>query len=244
VVDFLTFYLILAACWGAGAWMRAWRAGEAQRSRLAADQAITEERARIARELHDVVTHHVTAMVVQADAAGYLVSSPERLTEGLTAISATGRRALAELRYLLGVLDAPPSASPPDAALRAPALGDLADLAAQTRRGGQPVELTQDGEPPPMAAATQLAAYRVVQEALTNAVKHAPGQRTVVRIRYGDAIDIEAVTDGPPGPPGPPGRGLTGLGERVRSCGGELRAGARPEGGFSVAARIPLETAP
>lgn len=252
-IDYFTFFLVLLACWGAGSWVRARQAGEAERHRRGARLAIAEERARIARELHDVVTHHVTAMVVQADAAQYLVSTaPDRATGNLAAIGDTGRQALAELRDLLGVLDAPGGAagdtedatSARGAAL-APALGRLSELVTQARRAGQPVMLEEDGERAPLTAGTELATYRVVQEALTNAVKHAPGRRTVVRVRYGDEIGIDVTTDGPVIMAGDfaAGRGLTGLRERVRTCGGELTAGGRPGGGFSVRARMPARGA-
>jgi signal transduction histidine kinase len=249
MVDFVLFYLTLTACWVMGAFVRRHRAEEAQRRRSAAAAATAAERARIARELHDVVTHHVTAMVVQADAAQFLTESPERVIDGLTAISGTGREALVELRYLLGVLEATGEATP---ARRMPTLGTLADLTERTRLGGQPVELIEEGDKPPMAVGEELAAYRVVQEALTNAVKHASGQRTLVRVRYGhDRIDIEVTTDGPAvtvaavpvsrrtGSHGGSGRGLDGLRERVGMLGGELVTGSRPDGGFRVHALIP-----
>lgn len=239
--DYLSIYLLLAACWGAGAWVRSRQAGEAERHRRGTRAAIVEERARIARELHDVVTHHVTAMVVQADAAQYLVSTePDRAAGNLAAISGTGRLALAELRDLLGVLDAGG-----DTVALAPVLGQLHELVAQVRRTGQPVTLEEDGEPVSLAVGVELAAYRVVQEALTNAVKHAPGRRTTVRIRYGDEVDIDVTTDGPVIAAGDfaAGRGLTGLRERVRTCGGELTAGGRPGGGFTVRARMPVKGA-
>lgn len=252
-LDYITFYPVLVACWGVGAWVRSRQAAETERRHRVAQTAMAEERTRIARELHDVVTHHVTAMVVQADAAQYLAGgqreavapghSPEPLAESLSAISGTGRRALAELRQLLGVLDSPGGAAGDPAEDRAPALGRLCDLVGQIRRGGQPVELIEDGQPGPLAASLELAAYRVVQEALTNAVKHAPGHRTVVRVRYGKELSIEVSTDGPVIPAGAfvPGRGLTGLRERVGSCGGELTAGGRPGGGFIVRAWMPAQ---
>ncbi len=157
--------------WLAGAGMRRWRADEAERRRLSAQVAVTAERARIARELHDVVTHHVTAMVVQADAAQYLLeSAPDRAGESLTAISGTGRRALTELRSLLGVLEATG-----DAADRTPTLGKVSDLVEQARLSGQPIEWTEHGRPIEQSVDVELAVYRVVQESLTNALKHATG---------------------------------------------------------------------
>jgi signal transduction histidine kinase len=257
--DFLAFYLALVVIWMAGTGMRRWRAEEVEHRRLAAAVATSDERARIARELHDVVTHHVTAMVVQADAAQYLLpATPDRAGEGLAAISGTGRRALTELRYLLGVLEATGAAAPAD---RAPALGRLGDLVEQARQSGQPVEWTEEGEHRPRPDAVELAAYRVVQESLTNALKYATGRPTAVRVRHGDEhLEIEVTTAGsvalaavptavptaatsappaaaPVSPPG--GRGLAGLRERVRVLDGDLAAGPLPDGGFSVRAMIP-----
>jgi signal transduction histidine kinase len=246
IPDYLAFSLALAAAWLVGSTVRTRRTEEAERRRLAAEVATATERARIARELHDVVTHHVTAMVVQADAAQFLLTSaPDRAGEGLTAVSDTGRRALTELRYLLGVLEATGESA---SAGRAPALGRVEDLVEQARRSGQPVEFSEQGERPAQNADVELASYRVVQEALTNAMKYAAGKPTRVLLRRGDEhIEIEVTTDGPtvapvtrkPGPAG--GRGLAGLRARVRILGGELEAGPRPEGGFGVRATIPSE---
>lgn len=247
-VDYTVYFLALAVFWGAGAFVRGRRADEAERRRLAALAATVEERARLARELHDVVTHHVTAMVVQADAAQFLADSPDRLTDGLTAISGTGRRALTELRYLLGVLEATGESAPGE---RAPAHGKLSDLVEQTRLAGQPVEFVEDGERAPMDIGTELAAYRVVQESLTNAVKYAAGRPTLVRVRYGrDHMDIEIITEGSDGAPAgvarrpdsghvSGGRGLGGLRERVDMLGGRFTAESRPDGAFAVGAHIP-----
>lgn len=240
-VGFVTFFMVLTAFWGAGTWIRTWRTGEAERRRYEATMAVSRERARIARELHDVVTHHVTAMVVQADAAQYLLGDPDQLASGLGSVSGTGRRALTELRHLLDVLDASEDAV---GAERTPAVGLIDDLVEQTRRAGQTVEMTQEGEGRAMGDGVELAVYRVVQEGLTNAVKHARSCPTTVRIRYGtDLIDVEVVTVGPEIAETVPGRGLTGLRERVGLLGGDLRAGGRPGGGFLVEARIPLRGA-
>ncbi|MGW0780723.1 sensor histidine kinase [Streptomyces sp. NPDC002913] len=256
IADYLAFSLFLAGVWLVGTGVRKRRAEEAERRRLAAEVAADAERARIARELHDVVTHHVTAMVVQADAAQFLLTSaPERAGEGLTAVSDTGRRALTELRHLLGVLEATGrSASASESADRAPTLGKVADLVARARMSGQPVEFTERGGRRTRSVDVELAAYRVVQEALTNAMKHAAGQRTKVLVRHGDErVEIEVATEGPAsssaaapaarheGPGG--GRGLTGLRERVRMLDGELVAGPRPDGGFHVRAVIPAQSA-
>ncbi|MBF8191039.1 two-component sensor histidine kinase [Nonomuraea sp. K274] len=246
VPDFLAFYLALAVIWMAGVGMRRWRAEEAERRRLSADVARAAERARIARELHDVVTHHVTAMVVQADAAQFVVgTAPDRAGVGLAAISDTGRRALTELRHLLGVLEATGESSPAD---RTPTLGRIGDLVEQARMSGQPVEFAEHGEQRPQDVDVELAAYRVVQEALTNAMKYATGRRTTVTVHHHpDRIALEVSNDGPPetGPaetaPVVPsgGRGLEGLRQRLRMLDGELIAAGRADGGFSVRALIP-----
>ncbi|MFD7812402.1 sensor histidine kinase [Streptomyces sp. NPDC059785] len=260
--DYVLFAVILAVCWGVGRTVRAWRDAETDRRRLSVQAATARERARIARELHDVVTHHVTAMVVQADAAQFLLEgAPDKVGTGLEAISSSGRSALTDLQHLLGVLKADgsptggddgegaPGGAAPDAAERAPRPGSLAELVERTRAAGQPVELTERGERRALASGVELAAYRVVQEALTNALKHAPGHRTVVQVQYGKhELEVEVANDGAPGAGGggvrrPLGRGgghgLIGLRERVSVFGGELSAGARPGGGFSVRARIP-----
>ncbi|MFJ8934942.1 sensor histidine kinase [Streptomyces sp. NPDC102365] len=259
VPDYVLMFLILVVCWAVGTAVRARQDGEAERRRLSVEAATARERARIARELHDVVTHHVTAMVVQADAAQFLLDdAPARVGTGLEAISDTGRRALRDLQHLLGVLKASAStegaSSAPD---RTPEPGGLSELVERTRTAGQPVELAERGERRELAAAVDLAAYRVVQEALTNALKHAPGHRTLVRVHYGRTdVEVEVTTEGAPATApateagaasgqrrGPLGRGgghgLIGLRERVSVFGGELSTGDRPDGGFSVRARIP-----
>jgi signal transduction histidine kinase len=239
VQDFLAFYLILGVIWLAGAGMRRWRAEEAERRRLSASVATAAERARIARELHDVVTHHVTAMVIQSDAAQFLVgSAPDRAGDGLAAISDTGRRALTELRHLLDVLEATGDSAVAD---RTPALGKIGDLVEQARLSGQPVELAEHGDQRQRSVDVELAAYRVVQEALTNAIKHATGQPTTVTVRHhDDRLDIEVTTDGDaPADLPSSGRGLNGLRARLRMLDGDLQAAPRPEGGFSVRATIP-----
>jgi signal transduction histidine kinase len=236
--DFVIFYLCLAASWVFGSWVRAQRQREGERRRLAAAEVRTAERARIAREMHDVVTHHVTAMVVQANAAPFLAASPEKLATSLGAISETGRRALTELRDLLGVLD--PTRDAPLEQL--PGLEQVAALVEQTRAIGQPVEFGSRGRLPEMGAGRELAAYRVVQEALTNALKYAAGRRTDVRLNYGpDGAEITVTTAGPgrDNAVGGSGRGLAGLRERVELFGGSLTAGPDTDGGFAVHARIP-----
>ncbi|MFS8198211.1 sensor histidine kinase [Streptomyces sp. CWNU-52B] len=276
VPDFVLMYLVLLGCWAVGRVVRARQDGEAERRRLSVEAATARERARIARELHDVVTHHVTAMVVQADAAQFLLAdAPERVEAGLGAISDSGRHALTDLQHLLGVLKASGGTSSEDttadgkapdgraadgpraaasAADRTPEPGRLSDLVEQTRTAGQPVELAERGERVPMASAVELAAFRVVQESLTNALKHAPGHRTRVQVHYGrHELEVEVTTEGAPASPDAPrvrplgrgsGYGLIGLRERVSVFGGDLSAGALPDGGFSVRARIPSGAAP
>jgi signal transduction histidine kinase len=240
LVIFLIFYLVFVAFWVLGAFVRQRQAEEAGQRQRAMAAATAAERARIARELHDVVTHHVTAMVVQAGATQFLTGSPDRVHTALNTIGETGRLALAELRYLLDVLE--------PAAQRAPDAGALRGLVEQARMGGQPVELDEDGEHRALPAGVGLAVYRVVQEGLTNAVKYAAGQPTVVRVGYsGDQVEVEVTNTATPVPlpvgarrdlSG--GRGLTGLRERVGMLGGELSAGEQSDGRFRVHAVIPL----
>lgn len=238
VAGFVTFYLALALAWGAGAWLRTTREAEAQRRRHVAESTRLAERTRIARELHDVVTHHVTAMVVQAEAARYLTAAPERLDQTLTTITGTGRRAISDLRNLLDLLNPDHSGTPGTSSLR-----ELPTLVEQTRQAGQPVEFTQEGGPPESAGSAEVTAYRVVQEALTNALKHDHGGPTAVHVRYGATeISVTVSSDGSgssAGSPGGGGRGLAGLAERVGLLGGDFDAGRQPGGGFLVRARIP-----
>nr|WP_153025590.1 histidine kinase [Glycomyces albidus] len=246
---FATFYALLAAAWGTGSWLRATRQAEAERRRRVAETTRAAERTHIARELHDVVTHHVTAMVVQAEAARYLTGAPDRLDATLKAVGDTGRRATTDLRHLLDLLAPDHTASDnagadrraPGAGARTPAVGRLLTLVEQTRQAGQPVEFTEEGTPAADTGSADLVAYRVVQEALTNAVKHARSSPTAVRVRHraGD-ITVEVVTEGSTVPPlAGSGRGLAGLRERVDLLGGDFDAGPRAGGGFAVRARIP-----
>ncbi|MFD9069741.1 sensor histidine kinase [Streptomyces lasiicapitis] len=254
-VEFVLYYVALALPWGMGAWLRRTRELEAEQRRRVAEDTRTAERTRIARELHDVVTHHVTAMVVQAEAARYLTAAPDRLDQALTTVSDTGRLAISDLRHLLDLLN-PDHGTGHGAEARTPTVGRLGTLVEQTRRAGQPVEFTEEGTPAASTGSADLVAYRVVQEALTNALKYAHGSRTSVRVRHGaKEITVEVGTDsaGPPGGgsgpadrPGSPaaplagsGRGLAGLRERVGVLGGDFHAGPRPSGGFLVRARIP-----
>ncbi|MEU3642233.1 histidine kinase [Lentzea sp. NPDC034063] len=232
VAGFVTFYLALAAAWGIGAWLRLSRSAEEERRRHVAAATRVAERTSIARELHDVVTHHVTAMVVQAEAARYLTAAPERLDQTLQAITDTGRRSLTDLRHLLDLLN--PDHSPES-------VGDVRTLVEQTRLAGQPIEFAEEGEAVRDAGSAEAVAYRVVQEALTNALKYAHGNPTNVYVRYGEReITVEVGTEGARSSTavGGSGRGLAGLRERVDVLGGEFSAGQRASG-FVVHARIP-----
>ena len=233
--EFVTFYLALALVWSIGAWLRSNRLAEAERRRRVAEDTRAAERTRIARELHDVVTHHVTAMVVQTEAARYRTAAPEHLDATLSVVADTGRRAIADLRDLLDLLD--PGHGEPSAR-------GLRTLVERTREAGQPVEFTENGTPAESAGSP--VAYRVVQEALTNALKYAPGSPTSVQVHHGDAeITVEVSTAGAgarEAAPGGSGRGLAGLRERVDVLGGEFSAGERTGGGFYVRARIPAGT--
>nr|BFD89278.1 histidine kinase [Kitasatospora sp. Xyl93] len=241
---FVTFYLALAVAWGAGAWLRSMRAEEAERRESVAAEVRAAERARIARELHDVVTHHVTAMVVQAEAARYLTAAPERLERSLTAVSDTGRRALTDLRHLLDLLNPDHGITTTESAHpRTPVVGRIGTLVEQTRRAGQPVDFTEQGTPAASTGSADLVAYRVVQEALTNALKHARGSRTSVRVQHGEReITVSVSTDGTGSHAADAtggGRGLAGLRERVDILDGEFSADRGSDGAFNVRARIP-----
>jgi signal transduction histidine kinase len=238
VAGFVTFYLALTIAWGAGSWLRQFRATEAERRKGVAEATRLAERTRIASELHDVVTHHVTAMVVQAESARYLTAAPDRLDRTLTAITDSGRRAITDLRHLLDLLNPDHTGEP-----RPPSVDELRTLVEQTRQAGQPVEFTEDGTRAETSGSTEVVAYRVVQEALTNALKHAHGSRTTVHVRHGEReTTVEVGNDGSgsrSASPGGSGRGLVGLRERVDVLGGEFSAGPRTGGGFVVRARIP-----
>jgi signal transduction histidine kinase len=240
-------------------WRR--RAGDSQDRlrRLAAEhaaatrRALEVERARIASELHDVVTHNVSVMVVQAGAARRVLdSAPADAREAMLAVESSGRAAMTELRHLLGLLGPPgawDAAVPATASGNAqalspqPGLGQLKSLIGPVTAAGLPVELhvtgTQRGLPPGL----DLAAFRVIQEALTNVIKHAGRARAEIRLDYRPAeLLVEIADDGTGGSAGStPGRGLLGLRERVELYGGDLDAGLRPGGGWLVRARIPVD---
>jgi signal transduction histidine kinase len=204
--------------------------------------AVAGERARIARELHDVIAHSVSVMTVQAGAARLLLAQdPEQAREPILAVEQTGREALAETRRLLGILrsDMTEAELEPQ-----PGMASLDTLVERTRRAGLPVELTIEGDPVKLPAGLDLTAYRIVQEALTNAIKYAGPANAWVTIRYGqDAIDLEISNDGRTleSQNGSGGHGLAGMRERVSMYGGTVEAGPHPVRGFVVRARLPLE---
>ncbi|MDA0637706.1 sensor histidine kinase [Nonomuraea sp. MCN248] len=208
-----------------------------QRARMAA----AAERARIARELHDVVAHHVSVMVVQADGAGYAIGSDaEQARLAVRAVSRTGREALAEMRRLVGVLREDEGAGGPDYTPQ-PGLAQLEDL---VRGAGVPARLRVTGDPGALPEGVQLAVYRIVQEALTNTLRHGgPRVGALVELRCRDSELVVRVTDdglGAAAPPASGGHGLLGMRERAAMYGGEVTAGPRPGGGFEVLARLPV----
>jgi signal transduction histidine kinase len=200
-------------------------------------RAAAEERRRIAREMHDVVAHSVSVMVVQAGGARRILDrDPQRAVEAAAHIEDAGRAALAEMRRLLGVLHHSDERAPQ------PTMRELGALVERTRAAGLPVSLNVEGEPQSLPAGMDLAAYRVVQEALTNAIKHAGAAPTEVTVRWEpEHLELEIVDNGAPAANGSGGgHGLVGMEERVRLYDGELRAGRREGGGFEVVARLPL----
>ena len=219
------------------------RAAHLEGEREALDRvAMATERARIARELHDVVAHSLSVVVLQSDgAATVLDSDPDRARAALTDIGRTGRQALAEMRRLLGVLHEPDG----PAADRAPqpTLDRLPDLAAQIRSAGLPVTLDVDVDPADVPAALGLSAYRIVQEALTNALRHAgtAAKATVSVRRVSGYLHISIADDGTgPRPGDGRGQGLTGMRERAAALGGAVEIGPGPDGGFRVTATLPF----
>ncbi|GAA0915220.1 hypothetical protein GCM10009557_88170 [Virgisporangium ochraceum] len=238
----------------------------------AARTAVDAERARIARELHDVVSHHVSLMIVQATAAReVLTASPDDAAAALSAVEGAGRTTMTELRHLLGLLAPAPDGSDgsdgsDDSASAAglapqPSLAALSPLIDRIAFAGLPVEVRVSGSPRPLPSGIDVTAYRIVQEALTNALKHGTGGRAEVTIRYAErTLRVEVLTSGPsvltagpPAPAGPTGngsgnrsgdgagRGLLGLRQRVAVYGGDLDARRRLGGGFRVRARIPVD---
>jgi signal transduction histidine kinase len=203
--------------------------------------AVAEERARIARELHDVVAHSISVMTIQAGAARLLLDDePERAEEPLLSIEETGRETLAEMRRLLGVLRSDMAA---DGLEARPTMANLESLVADVKAAGLPVQLSVAGDAEHIPPGVDLAAYRIVQEALTNVRKHAGLVTTRVAVRYGPSeMDVEVENEPGTGTNGEVGggHGLVGMRERVAVFGGTLEAGANDDGGFRVRARLPL----
>ena len=244
--------LLVAPVWLAATAMRrreqhavaeAQRADRLERDREATLQA---ERARIARELHDVVTHAVSVMVLQTGAARQIMTRDEqRLRELLESVETSGRSALDELRHLLDVLsdhdqDVPLSPQP--------GITEIPSLIEQVRRAGMAVELLVEGEPREVSGGVAIAAYRIVQEALTNVLRHAHGASSRVVLRWLDVgVELEILDDGSPGQTGdgsaPAGRGIAGMKERAAMYGGTVDAHPAPHRGYVVRARIPSERA-
>ena len=214
----------------------------AERLERAHAEAVAGERATIARELHDVIAHSVSVMTVQAGAARLLLDEdPPHARESLLAVEETGRQALGEMRRLLGILrgDEQEARLAPQ-----PGISDIASLVEQVRVAGLPVDLVVEGEVQPLPPGVDLAAYRVVQEALTNALKHAGAARAEVSIRYGEtALQLAVTNNGHTPRNGRVGHGLIGMRERVALYGGKFQAGPRDEGGYAVRATLPFDMA-
>ena len=239
--DVLFITVLTVAPWLVGRVMRG-QVGETRRAERERTAAVAAERARIARELHDVIAHSVSVMVVQAGAAEQMLTfDPNRVEEPLRAIQQTGRRALVEMTRLVGMLrkDGDELGLDPQ-----PGLDDVDALIEDVRRAGLAIEYAVDGNRRPLSLGADLSGYRVVQEALTNALKHAPESRAAVSLRYTDeSLEIEVTDDGTgvPGTVPSGGHGLAGLRERIAVFGGTFHAGPRPEGGFRVRAQLPVE---
>jgi signal transduction histidine kinase len=269
---------LLAACAAAG-WLAAALVRARRRHRRALEErgwllereresaartAVDAERARIARELHDIVSHNVSLMIVQAAAAREVLTTlPAEAERALAAVEGAGRDTMTELRHLLGLL-APPADGVPAAASRAPALDPgpnpglapqpslsrLSPLIDRIAFAGLPVDVRISGDPRPLPSGIDVTAYRIVQEALTNALKHAAGGKAEVTIRYADrSLRVEVLNTGPSVLTGGvsvrsgdgAGRGLLGLRQRVAVYGGDLDARRRLGGGYRVRARIPVD---
>lgn len=222
-----------------------------------AQRTLLEERARIARELHDVVAHHMSVITVQADSAPYrLADVPLETREEFSSIAATARQSLGEMRRLLGVLR---SEETQGERMPQPGLDELPALVESTVRAGVPARLTldlADGRLAELPAALELSAYRIVQEALANVVRHAAGATTEITVEAGveaggaGELRVRVINASPPTQPSAPleragtGHGLIGMRERVRLVGGSLQTGPLPDGGFAVAATLPLDATP
>jgi signal transduction histidine kinase len=249
-VDYVWVSFFFAAAWFVGFILRRRTVQTAELRRRAelaeqareneAARAVAEERARIARELHDVIAHSVSVMVVQtAGVRRLLAPELERERQALETVEKTGRQALAEMRRLLGVLRT--EADRPDLHPQ-PGLTTIQQLVEQIRTAGLPVDLAVEGEPVELPPGVDLAAFRIVQEALTNTLEHAGPAHAWVRVRYGAGeLELTVSNDGQTTAADADGYGLVGMKERVNLYGGTLEAGPREGGGYSVSARLPLE---
>ncbi|MER5862049.1 sensor histidine kinase [Kitasatospora sp. NPDC002040] len=232
---------------GTGIAVTRWQREVAANRTLLADRAVADERRRIARELHDIVAHHITSMQLMAGGARANLANPEVVRDALVTLESSGRLALREMRQLLDVLRAgdEPEHAPP---APQPGAEDLGRLLAESRLAGLPTELTVCGREHPLPPTVGLTVFRIVQEALTNARKYAGPARVSVQLTYGqDRLTVEVQDDGGGAPPpeptsakGPAGYGLIGMRERVALHGGTLTAGHRADGGFAVRAELPL----
>ncbi|MFI1585988.1 sensor histidine kinase [Embleya sp. NPDC020630] len=238
--DLLATLLIV----GVGLGTAKWQGQVALNRQLLADRAVTEERRRIARELHDIVAHHITTMYLMSGGArATLERQPDTAREALFTLESSGRSALREMRQLLGVLrsDDGPEQAPSEPQ---PGMDDIDGLITESRAAGLPVEYREHGKREPLPPATGLTLYRIVQEALTNTRKHAGNARTCVEVRHlPDRVLIEVVDDGAGSIPATGvvgGYGLTGMRERVALHGGTLEVGPCPGGGFRVFASVPM----
>jgi signal transduction histidine kinase len=214
-------------------------AAEREREQLARI-AVHEERASIARELHDIVAHSVSVMLVGVRGArDVLRSAPETAEETLARVERSGEQSLAELRRILALLRGPQQTAESHPQ---PSLAELNELVASYREAGLPVRLEVIGEPPRLPGGVELSVYRIVQEALTNTLKHADPSNVTVTLAFRDArLELEVVDDGTPTPgSATSGQGIIGMRERVALLGGELQTGPRESGGFRVAAQLPL----
>ena len=246
VFGFLTFGVVWLVAFLLGRKFEEAAAAKERASRLELEReararaAVAEERARIARELHDVVGHSVSVMTVQAAGVRRLLrEDQEREREALLIVERTGREALAEMRRMVGVLRRPEEAP---ALAPQPSLEHVGRLVEQAREAGLPVELRVEGDAVELTAGVDLTAYRLVQEGLTNALKHAQASRAEVLVKYGgEAIEVTVSDDGKGvGNGDGGGHGLVGMRERVMVYGGELDAGPQPGGGYRLRARLPL----
>ena len=205
-------------------------------------EATAEERRHVARELHDIVAHAVSVMVIQAGAARQVLrSSPEQAEEAILAVEATGRDAMAELRRFLGALSADDEAA---GLAPQPGIDQLGGLVERVREAGLPATLEVDGDPRPVSQSVDVTTFRIVQEALTNALRYAQRAATLVRLTWESVeLRVEILDDGPgmSNPEGSTGRGLAGMRERASLVGGRVEAGPRVGGGFAVRAWLPLE---